>query len=149
MQPGVQVPKIQQQQKNPSYIVPVDFHNLRGYDGHHLTSGIGKYKKRRITCIANNSERFITFSLSGLRFIDSLQPMNASLERLVENLTRDEFKFLHKFIDGQQQQELLLRKGVYPYDYVDGPAKLEETQLPPKQENYSKLYEEGISDEDY
>ena len=75
--------------------------------------------------------------------------MNASLEGLVENLTKDEFKFLHKFIDGPRQQELLLRKGVYPYDYVDGPAKLEETQLPPKQEFYSKLYEEGIRDEDY
>ena len=74
--------------------------------------------------------------------------MNASLERLVNNMTKDEFKFLHKFIDGLQQQELLLRKGVYPYDYVDGPEKLEENHLPPKQEFYSKLYEEGISDED-
>ena len=71
-------------------------------------SGIGKYKKRRITCIANNSERYITFSLGGLRFIDSLQFMNVSLERLVDNLTKDEFKFLHKFIDGSQKQELLL-----------------------------------------
>ena len=100
-------------------------------------SGIGKYKKRKITCIANNSERYITFSLGGLRFIDSLQFMNASLERLVDNLTKDKFKFLHKFIDGPQQQELLLRKGVYPYDYVDGPAKLEGTQLPPKKNKSS------------
>ena len=65
--------------KNPFYIVPVVFHNLRGYDGHHLMSGIGKYKKRRITCIANNSERYITFGLGGLRFIGSIQFMNASL----------------------------------------------------------------------
>ena len=75
--------------------------------------------------------------------------MNASFERLFDTLAKDDFKFLHKFIDGPQQQELLLRKGVYPYDYVDGPAKLEETQLLPKQEFYSKLYEEGIRDEDY
>ena len=108
-------------------------------------SGIGKYKKRRITCIANNSERYITFGLGGLRFIDSLQFMNASLERLVDNLTKDEFKF----VDGPQQQELLLGKDVYPYDYVDRPAKLEKTQLPPKQEFHSKLYKEGISDQDF
>ena len=75
--------------------------------------------------------------------------MNASLERLVDSLTKDELKFLHKSINGPQQQKLLLRKGVYHYDYVDGPAKLEETQLSPKQKFYSKLYEEGISDEDY
>ena len=112
-------------------------------------SGIGKYKKRKIICIANNSQRYITFSLGGLRFIDSLQFMNASLERLFDNLTKDEFEFLHKFIDGLQQQELLLQKGVYPYDYVDRPAKLEETQLPPKQEFYSQLYEEDNSDKDY
>ncbi|WAQ93545.1 hypothetical protein MAR_006016 [Mya arenaria] len=33
----------------------------------------------------------------------------------------------------------LLRKGVYPYDYVDGLKKLAETQLPTKTEFYSKL----------
>ena len=96
-------------------------------------SEIDKYKKRRITCIANNSERYINFGLGGLRFIDTLQFMNASLERLVDNLTKNEFKFLHKFIDGPHQQERLLRKSVYPYDFIDGPAKLEETQLPPKE----------------
>ena len=135
--------------KNPSYIVPVVFHNLRGYDGHHLMSGIGKFKNRRISCIANNSERYITFGLSGLQFIDSLQFTNSSLERLVDNLTREEFQFLHKYIDGQQKQDLMLRKGVFPYDYVDKPTKLEEKRLPPKQEFYSKLYDEDISDSDY
>ena len=112
-------------------------------------SGIGKFKNRRISCIANNSERYITFGLSGLQFIDSLQFTNSSLERLVDNLTREEFQFLHKYIDGQQKQDLMLRKGVYPYDYVDKPAKLEEKRLPPKQEFYSKLYDEDISDSDY
>ena len=92
---------------------------------------------------------YIIFNLGGLRFSDSLQFINASLERLVENLTNDEFKFLHKFVDGPKQQELLLGKDVYPYDYVDRPAKLEKTQLPPKQEFHSKLYEEGISDQDF
>ncbi|XP_073244701.1 uncharacterized protein [Porites lutea] len=39
--------------------------------------------------------------------------------------------------------------GVYPYDYVSSIEKLSETQLPPKQGFYSKLYDEDISDEDY
>ena len=43
----------------------------------------------------------------------------------------------------------MLRKGVYPYDYVDCLKKLHETSLPPKESFYSKLTGEGITDEDY
>ena len=44
---------------------------------------------------------------------------------------------------------LLTRKGVYPYDYVTSINKLKETKLPSKDEFYSKLYDEEITDEDY
>ena len=134
------------------YVVPVVFHNLRGYDGHLLMESLGKYKARRLEVIPNNSERYISFSLLGLRFIDSLQFMNASLEKLVSNLAnegKDKFKVLCKEIVDEQQQDLLLRKGVYPYDYVDSPKKLEELQLPPIEAFYSRLYEQDISTEDY
>ena len=47
------------------------------------------------------------------------------------------------------QLELLKRKGVYPYDYVDSLDRLAELQLPPKETFYSKLNDEHISDEDY
>ncbi|WAR12145.1 hypothetical protein MAR_026325 [Mya arenaria] len=48
-----------------------------------------------------------------------------------------------------QRFALLIHKGIYPYDYVDGLEKLAETQLPPKEEFYSKLSGDNISDEDY
>ena len=38
---------------------------------------------------------------------------------------------------------------VYPYDYVDRLDKLAETQLPPKEDFYSRLNKSLISDEDY
>ena len=44
---------------------------------------------------------------------------------------------------------LLLRKGVYSYDYVDSPKKLDETRLLPKEAFYSKLTDEGTTDDDY
>ena len=44
------------------------------------------------------------------------------------------------------QLSLLLRKGVYPYDYVDSIKKLDETSLSPKEAFYSKLTGEGITD---
>ena len=44
----------------------------------------------------------------------------------------------------------MLRKGVYPYDYVDCMNKIDETSLPPKEAFYSKLTGiTGITDEEY
>ena len=40
-------------------------------------------------------------------------------------------------------------KGVYPYEYMDGWEKPEETSLPPKDAFYSRLNMKGIIDQDY
>ena len=45
--------------------------------------------------------------------------------------------------------ELLLRKGVYPYEYIDSWKGFKEESLPDKESFYSKLNKEGIRDEDY
>ena len=44
---------------------------------------------------------------------------------------------------------LLLRKGVYPYEYMDSWKRFDETSLPDKKAFYSELYLEDITDEDY
>ena len=49
---------------------------------------------------------------------------------------------LNKFI-------LLLRKGVYPYEYVDNWERFNETSLPSKKDFYSNLNMEDIDDIDY
>ena len=72
--------------------------------------------------------------------------MSSSLSSLIDNL--DEFPILSKYSKGRQL-ELLRRKGVYPYDYVDCISKLDEKQLPPIEEFYSHLTEECISEDDY
>ena len=43
----------------------------------------------------------------------------------------------------------MIRKGVYPYEYMDGWEKFEETRLPAKDAFYSRLNMKGISDQDY
>ena len=45
--------------------------------------------------------------------------------------------------------ELLLKKGVYPYEHMDSWKRFKEESLPDKESFYSKLNKEGISDEDY
>ena len=51
-------------------------------------------------------------------------------------------KNLNKFI-------LLLRKGVYPYEYMDNWERFDETSLPNKESFYSNLNMENIDDTDY
>ena len=44
---------------------------------------------------------------------------------------------------------MLLRKGVYPYEYIDIWERFDETSLPEKKVFYSELHLEDITDEDY
>ena len=44
---------------------------------------------------------------------------------------------------------LLLRKGTYPYNYMDDWEKLNKEALPKKKECYNNLHLEHISEEDY
>ena len=44
---------------------------------------------------------------------------------------------------------MLLRKGIYQYECIDSWEKVDETSLPSKEDFYSELNLEGISDEDY
>ena len=43
----------------------------------------------------------------------------------------------------------MIRKGVYPYEYVDDWKNFEETSLPQKDAFYSRINMKGISDQDY
>ena len=49
----------------------------------------------------------------------------------------------------EDKLSLLTKKGIYPYEYMNSSEKLKETKLPPREAFYSRLIDEGISDEDY
>ena len=55
------------------------------------------------------------------------------------------YRFCNKNLD---KFLLLLRKGVYPYEYMDSCERFNETSLPPKEPFYSELNLEGITNED-
>src|SRR5678816_2835580 len=74
--------------------------------------------------------------------------MPSSLDALSRNLRKDQCKNISKHYTGTQL-DLLLRKGAYPYDYVDSIDRLNETELPSKSAFNSRLNDSGISDSDY
>ena len=146
-------------------VLPVIFHNLQGYDAHLFIKQLARLEGN-LSCIPSTEEKYISFSKSikvgeyycsklgemrpinfEIRFLDSFKFLQTSLANLVSNLQPDDFhNTKHVF---KSNTELLTRKGVYPYDYVSSLDKLSETCLPPKEEFYSKLNDEDISDEDY
>ena len=127
-----------------------------------------------INCIPNNEESYISFTKKiqvgsytkkvkskkretkyetrplhhQIRFIDTFQFMATSLEKLVNNLSKDAFDNVKRYC-AENKLDLLTRKGIYPYEYMDSSKKLKETQLPSKEPFYSKLNDKGISDENY
>jgi hypothetical protein len=132
--------------------IPVIFHNLKNFDAHILCETLGQFKDYRLKCIAQNTERYVSFSLGWLRFLDSFQFLPASLENLVDNLAQDgvqAFSHLVSETDDSNEAQLLLRKGVYPYEYMDSFEKFDETELPPREQFYSSVKKEHISAEDY
>ena len=146
--------------------IPVVFHNLRGYDAHHLMQAMANLQKE-VKCVANNMEKYITISVDGLRFIDSLNFLLASLDSLVEvkvkgvkeatselkdrelkykEKIKEEFKITSTLSNGS---DLLYKKGIYPYEYMDSFEKFSETSLPKKEDFYSKLNDEHITEDEY
>ncbi|KAJ8912343.1 hypothetical protein NQ315_014710 [Exocentrus adspersus] len=85
------------------------------------------------------------------RFVDSYSFMGFSLDALSSILIEEDFVNLrNEFHDLEDTKcKLLLRKGVFCYDYVDNMNKLQEIQLPRQEDFYSILTDEGISLEDY
>ena len=151
--------------KIPSYI-PVVFHNLAGYDAHLFVRELAKYTTG-MGVIAKNMEDYISFSIRvevdkyidnegnervkemKLRFIDSIKFMSSSLDSLVNNLARGGHEFWGFESYNDRQRELLIRKRIYPYEYMDSWDKFEETSLTSIERFYSSLNMSGISDTDY
>ena len=77
----------------------------------------------------------------------SFKFLQTSLASLVANLQPSDFKNTNSIL--KHNTEILGQKGVYPYHYVSSISKFKETKLPPKEELYSKLNNEEISDKDY
>ena len=160
-----------------SLTIPVFFHNLTGYDSHlfvkRLADSLGD-----VNCIPRNEEKYITFNkhvlvdtivknddeevniYMTLQFKDTVNFMQSSLEKLVGNMEKSDFKHTSKYFQ-EEKLDLMMRKGIYPYEYMTEVERFWEKELPQKEKFASSLGSgmvlglgktitpSEISDEDY
>ena len=72
------------------------------------------------------------------------------MQRNAKKYLLSQFQSVYQFCNGDLNKiVLLLRKGVYPYDYMDTWERFNEPSLPPKKSFYRELNLEDISNKDY
>ena len=153
--------------------IPIVYHNGSTYDYHFIIKELVKEFEGSFECLGENTEKYITFSVPikkrienkdmeityKIKFIDSFRFMAMSLSKLVDNLTEDihgdkcvdcksDLSYM-KVMDDLNKFVMLLRKGVYPYEYMDSWDKFNETSIPSKESFYSNLTMENITETDY
>ena len=168
--------------------IPVVFHNGSTYDYHFINKELTKEFEGNFDCLGENTEKYITFSVSikkkidnkdleityKMKFIDNYRFMSSSISKLVDNLSEGihnnkcpdcesnldyikmkneklllkcficnnyykkkfnkelikKFKNTYSFCNNDLNKFiLLLREGVYPYEYMDNWERFNETSL--------------------
>lgn len=130
--------------------IPVLFHGLKNYDSHLLIKTFEKFSNQKIDVVpSSSSERFTSFTLGPLKFIDSNQFLSASLEELAVRMeTKDLEAFHYTKEHFGELAYLMIKKGFYPYDWVNGWECFEQG-FPSQDKFYNRITKKGISDEDY
>ena len=116
---------------------------LRGYDSHLIFSKFNKFNVK-INVTPNGLEKYMAFFLNkNLVFVDSMQFMNSSLDKLAKNLSDKDFRyFVEEF--GSEYLEILKQKGAYPYEYLNNFERFNEKKLPPKNYFFSSTKKERL-----
>ena len=139
--------------------IHVIFHNLKGYDSHLIFSELHKFNLK-VDVIPNGLEKYMAFFLGrDLVFIDSMQFMNFSHDKLVKNLVDEDFKCSVKELDSENLK-ILKQKGAYPYEYMNSFERFNEDKLCARKYFYSstkdkknckddKISDGHVSIEDY
>ena len=101
-------------------------------------------KKKKLGWIVNLSDLKMADWI-----INAKNAKNHSYPKLTNESVKN-FPTLYKFCNGDLNKLfLLLRKGIYHYEYMDSWERFDENTILPKEDFYSELNLEGTSDADY
>ena len=140
----------------------VFIHNFRGYDSHLILRGFRDHPEMELSIVAQSMEKYLAVRWGkDISFKDSFQFMTSSLARLVESMPADKYKNVkeefhldvhianNNFMLYYATRDLLLEKGVYPYDYMSNMARFNEDHLPARAAFDNGLRDEPCSVADY
>ena len=126
-----------------NYKIPVFIHNCKGYDSHLIISELTQFVDiKEIKVIPKSEEKYISFEFKNLKFVDSYSFLGASLDELVKNLRNDNNYDMSRFNNtlkyfkqqyphlNNEQLKLVLKKGEFPYEYIDCSENFNDSQLP-------------------
>ena len=109
-----------------------------------LTEGIHKIKCKYFNCFLEYKS--VKDKIMKYKYLSCNKDYSNKIDEKLKKRFKKTFKFsnndINKFI-------LLLRKGVYPYKYMDDLEKFNKTTFSKKEEFYTNLNMEDITDTDY
>ncbi|XP_054713577.1 uncharacterized protein LOC129223038 [Uloborus diversus] len=117
---------------------PVNMEGKKVRDHDHLT-GLYRGPAHETCNLCYQNPKFVPVFIHNLAGYDAhlfIKGLGYDEEDIDKEQYRETAKYIPKHL-----LNLVIRKGVYPYDYMDTWEKCNETQLPSKEEFYSKLNE--------
>ena len=119
----------------------------KNYDSHLIMQELAKFNLK-INAIPNGLKKYMSFTINNkLSFIDNFKFLSSSLDSLVRNLSKDDFKYLSQEFDNNEL-DAVKQKRFYPYEYMSNFKKFKE-ELPSKEKFYSYLTGRKITDKKY
>ncbi|XP_065354938.1 uncharacterized protein LOC135949335 [Calliphora vicina] len=138
---------------------PVIFQSFSAYDCQLFVNEFNNIDSGSINIIPKNKDSCISLSKTinsdigvklEIRFLDSFSFIPSKLADVVKHLTINDLNtFKSMYPDDLSKFNLLIKKAVFPYNYIDSVEKLSDTCLPSRDKFYNKLRQTECSLEDY
>ena len=134
---------------------PMFIHNLMSYDSNFILGHLNQKQIKKVSGIPYNTNKLRVINLGNWTLLDSYQLLSGSLAELADDLAKSddcEFNLIKqaKLAHSNEQLNLLLRKNVYPYEWVRSVEQLKlSAVLPTRAEFFSSIKQSTISEEDY
>ena len=136
-------------------LISVLAHSGTFYDTHLLINELAKRSsiqsgQCRLTIIPKNREHYLSIRYGCFVFLDSYQFLSNSLSDLADSNKLNDFPMLRQYVKNSEEKlQLLSRKGVMCYEFLDCEKKLALTELPSKDDFFDSLTNQAITDEQY